>query len=324
MKFRYAVLFLITATGFAVLADNLCMRNGYCEDIQSLAKRIGAVGTDRRMTEEEFADKGLPYKVPLSSVQKRFAPTGDIDCPNGPGSGQLTGDPGLITTAAHLFYDMETCKLLDKPQTCTFTVKIGIDEYKSKLKPVAREDIGFKCNDKQNPRDKKSWGGEQSPYDDWAVLELDPPIENVGHYEVPEEDHVVEEDGKVIAVLAGSLDFPARDKQGRVIQPITYPKTIENCQRKKIYGPSPVRLMETTCDNAQLGSGGSLLQRFEKRDFLVGIVTSNKETKEELARARASKTEIRKEYKPGEWTTFVVPLKGEFRKAVLRHAKSSI
>lgn len=311
MIIRLALPFLVATAAFAIHADNLCIRNGFCEDLKDLKQEIMAIGEDRRMHEDEYADKGLPYKVPVEEVQKRFAPTGRLNCPGGPGSGQITGGSNVMTTVAHNFYDRKTCKQVDDPSKCTFEVKVGKIKRSSKIKLV---DMGFKCP-----------GGKQSPYDDWAVFTLDPPIEGFGHYGIPEEDHVIREGDDIVSVLSGSEDFPDRDSKGGVKTPLTYSKTIENCKGEHIYyGGGNPRLHESTCDASKISSGGSILQRIDKEDILAGILSSGQETDEDLRRAKAEKKEVRKSYKKGEWTSFIVPFKGRFRQTVLNAVEQRI
>src|SRR5260370_8899897 len=76
-----------------------------------------------------YNEEIIPRKLVASMArqdQERVAATAQIKCPGGPDtSAQVPLKDNLITTAAHAFTDLDTCKQVNDPKTCSFVISIA-------------------------------------------------------------------------------------------------------------------------------------------------------------------------------------------------------
>ncbi len=265
------------------------------EAYRCLTHKTGVVDENGRRTEEEFAAEKLK---PLTAVQNRFAPTGILKCDGSELTAQLTGSTGVITTAGHGFMDMEKCKAIADPKSCVFTVKIGKSERVSKVSGM--QGTGVECPNKNRA------------IDDWAVLKIDPPLEGITPYDIPESLDI-KEGQDVLAVSAQARDFYRIDPKTKKKY---LPKSIEECQTKQTHGIQRTSLVESNCDFGRGASGGSLLRVVNGRDTLIGISIANRESETALRQAERRGTPNTGVYQPDKWTTFHVPLNAKFLETV--------
>lgn len=295
-KFTSTILTTIAALSLQSRAE-VCEESP-CQDTSQLIDsyrclihKAAVVDEDGRRTEEEYAGDKVK---PLSAVQNRFAPTGILKCNGSELSAQLTGATDVITTAGHGFVNTDTCRKTTSPESCTFTVKIGSDERVSKISGMVG--TGFNC-----PTPTR-------PHDDWAVLKIDPPLDGINPYHLPDEPEI-KEGIEVTSVSAMARDFVRIDPKTKKK---ILPKTIEECRSKKAYGIGRTVLLESNCDFGRGNSGGSLLRTINGKDVLVAISVGNRESEEQLRKAERRGTPNTGPYKIDEWATFHVPLNSRF------------
>lgn len=291
---------MVALVAVAGASLQICSSQGNADSISSsLVHQIAIVDADDRKTEAEYAaEKNLP----ISEIQKRFAATGVLSCRGNTSSGQLTHSNSIVTTAAHTFYDPKTCATETAPESCIFTVKVGgVEKSANVLRLLA---TGYKCP--QTP----------APTDDWAVLHLTKPINDVEPYAIPMAKHLVESQiwvvGPAISV-SGSSDF---FRVNRATGKKEFPKSIEDCALRKAYWRSgkPV-LFDSDCDSGEGNSGGSLLRRMGSKYVLIGVTKSNNESAE--SRKSADQSLANKgPYVQGKWATYFVPVANEFLMAI--------
>lgn len=251
-------------------------------------QQVRIVGEDGRKTEEEYAR----YKnVPLYEIQNRFAATGILRCPNRIGSAQLTGDNRTLTSVAHLFRSRE-CKTINRPDECTF--EYVTKGTKRSMRLSGEVEMGHYC--------ESSWRAQ-----DWSILKLAAPIEDVTPYMVPGEFDDPMPGTKVVSVSAGAVDFRRKDK---ITGTVVTPKSIEECTVKWLHpGPGGFNSIafDTDCDSDHGNSGGSVLRVTKVGLMLVGVT----------AGARAEKNHSKSnEYREQEWATRHMSVYGKFLEAI--------
>ena len=261
--------------------------------------RAAVIDDDDRRTEWQFsAETGIP----LDRVQRTFAATGTLRCGGISVSAQLTLRADIITTVAHAFDHTRTCRRIARPHDCTFVVRVGETEFRSRV--AAMVGTGYSC-----PRSPR-------PDDDWAVLRLETPIAGVEPYRPLPETVPIRAGDRVMSVANGSLDFFLKD-------PVTgnrsFPKTIGRCVVKKVYGLREAQsYFSSDCDGAQGASGGSVLDWRSGEPLLMGIYVKNQETPQQLKRAIARGIPNRGAYHELRWASYHVPLRGRFLRTLRR------
>ncbi len=267
-------------------------------DSRMIVHKAGVVDENGRRTEEEYA----AFKIkPLLAVQNRFAPTGILKCSGSELTAQFTGDINIITTAGHGFADDRNCKKISSPKSCTFTVKSGAVERVSRVTKMVQ--TGYKC-----PKLPEA-------SDDWAVLKIDPPLDGITPYEIPAVGVEITDNDDVISVSAMARDFVRIDPKTNKKY---LPKTIEECRTKKTYGPDRVLVVESNCDFGKGNSGGSILKVHGGWNVLMAISVGNRESEAQLRAAEKRGTPNIGPYQKNVWTTFHVPVNGEFREAIVK------
>ena len=119
---------------------------------------------------------------------------------------------------------------------------------------------------------------------------------------------------KVISVSASTIDFRrVNPKSGK----IEYPKSIEECETQRTYLAlgKPI-LVNSNCDFSSGNSGGSIIKESTDGDVLAAISVSNNETEQDRENIMAGGQSKSGPYKENEWTTYHIPLGGEFLFAI--------
>jgi hypothetical protein len=263
--------------------------------------RVAIIDEDSRQTEAEFAKK---TGQPLSAVQRRFAATGQFRCRGAVFSGQVTGKHDVVTTAAHGFYDLKSCKPKVDRKSCTFAVTIGAKRIQRRVKSVEGT-VFQKCVNAADPGD------------DWAVVRLDRPIAEATPYDVNPYGLLMLKNEKILSVSAGAFDF---FRPGVPAAVSTNMKTIDECQIMGVdrsWGGLP-HIVETDCDTGKGNSGGSVLRHRDGRDVLLGIHSGNDEIEGLAQRVGQTGVPNKGNYRPNEWASYFVNANGVFFEALQR------
>ena len=158
-----------------------------------------------------------PPRIPVSrlptSVQQRYAATGIIQCNGFEGSAQLTIKNNLITTAGHMLNDRDTCAKIAEPNQCVFIVNSQGRSRSVRVKNLVA--TGFRC-----PR-------ENDVQDDWAVMALSEPIDDVTPYSVDPDKIIALRKNDSVVTVAHSVDFIVSSQNA---------KHYGECTILKIYG----------------------------------------------------------------------------------------
>lgn len=287
---RALVLFFLTTRAFALDPS----------DIHTVA----VYDKPKRMTIEKYGEitKGLGREGAL----KRFAPTGVIRCGDRQASAQITGARNIVTTSDHIFFDRKTCRRKVDPEDCTLNLRTskGWRKYDVERKLAG----GFKC---QNGEDQ-AWG------DDWAVLKLEKDVpKEIEPYKIPMAGDVHQDEiENVIAVAGASKDFFFVKPDGEKV----HPRNIQNCEVRFVRDVSgDGSYVETTCDNAILASGGSLLRPSPTGDgdTLIGIHMGSFELNDMLEKALEEGRTNTAPFKQGSWSAIYTSVDGVFLRALM-------
>jgi hypothetical protein len=207
------------------------------------------------------------------AAQASYVPTGKLYCTllNGrqtyKSSAQLTYKHDLITTVGHALINIDgtNCEAQAKPQDCKFIITVA-----GKTREVGIASLvgtGLSCPSKN------------SPDDDWAVMRLKEPIEDVKPYSVEGASEYLDVGTQVITV-AHSVDFKsgAQHELGA--------KHFGKCSVLQTYGGFPPASVSTACGASHGSSGGSLLS-LDPDPVLLGVVSQVNETSAEANKAQA-------------------------------------
>lgn len=265
-------------------------------------QNVAAYGDhDGRLTEKEYAD--LHGKT-LESIQQQYAASGQLNCNGLIAEAQLTVKDNIITTASHVLEDLETCQHYANAEQCKFSY---ISKGRRITIPVeSLVEKGFRCP------------GRHSPDLDWAVMKLKSPATGVTPYRLPNENEsYVKKGRKVVAVAEMSIDFQKKDP---VSGKITYPRHIEDCEIRDLYG-APPRLYGDNCSGSKGSSGGSILSDDMESPALLATVSYSLETADEALRAKGSGVPNIRPYEKDVWQNFSVPVDGAFLNAIRKAIK---
>lgn len=290
----------------AFAADFNCNHRSFVERAQDLYQTVAIIDEEDRRDESSYArEKGLDPDL----VKKRFAPTGMILCGGKPvGTAQVSYKNNVLTTAAHIFHNYDTCKVENKVKDCIFRTEADGKAFVSEIKDQVANGLTAKC-----PNQKR--------YDDWAVLRLSTPLpESVQAYKLADGD--VRENEDVIQVSASANDFYTfNPRTGRR----EYPKTLGDCKTKKVYswGSGPI-YFSSNCDTGSGASGGAAIRMQADRPTLMGIFVGNHESDQQEALATRGKrpNPNRGAYAEGQWASYHIPVTGDFRAAIKRAGDS--
>lgn len=264
-----------------------------------LVHKVGVFGTADRRTESQFAQENGRS---VGQVRSRYAATGLLTCKSGKLTANMTLRNDLITTAAHAFFDTDTCKRIAWPQSCTFTIRVGGKVHVSRVRRL--ESIGYRC-----PR-------LPSPADDWAVLRLERRVPGIAPYAIA--GSKVEEGQAVTSVQAISNDF--FDRGG---ERLARAKALGRCNVRKLYGSNQRApfLFGSDCDLAGGGSGGAIVDDRRGTPVLLGINEGTDESNEAENAAVENGTPNSGLFVPGRWGAYHVPVAGSFSNAIRKAAQ---
>ncbi|MFG1379764.1 trypsin-like serine peptidase [Xanthobacter autotrophicus] len=302
--FIACLVFILSNSAFA--QDVKISPRSFGEFIPDLYQPAAIIDDDDRRDEASYArEKGVDPAV----IKKRFAPTGIIRCRGkDTGSGQVSYKRNVITTAAHVFIDYDSCEIKNKIEDCVFMTEMDGRNIVRNLKNMVGNGLIKKC-----PNQKR--------YDDWAVLRLSAPVpETVQPYKLA--DVEVQDNERVIQISARAGDFYSVNRRtGRR----EYPKAIGDCKVKKVYlwTPGPI-YFSSNCDTGGGSSGGAVIRMQSEQPILLGILVSNDEPAQDEARATKGNrpNPNRGAYSEGKWASYHIPVTGEFRAAILRAGDS--
>lgn len=223
-----------------------------------------------------------PARVAVNSLpteqQNLYAATGTIVClglSHGPfarnkyvGSAQLTLKRDLITTVGHVIFDLGKGRCVQRSQAenCKFMVNShgSIREF-----PVEKMvDTGTSCS------------GDGAIEEDWAVMKLKTPVDDIEPYPVDPEkikDLVLQD--RVLTV-GHSIDFGPKGQE-----PIG-PKHYGECTILSAYGEIYPDVVSTACGCSEGCSGASLLSA-DPKPTLLGIWVASYETPADAKKAAA-------------------------------------
>ena len=281
------------------------IRSAYLDNYRDIVHQVAVVDEEDRRTESKYAAEN---RMTLQQVKKTFAPTGKIFCNGQPaGSAQVTYKNNVISTAGHVFFDPESCRQTNRPESCEFRTEVNGRAFVSGFKNVVKNGIQSAC---PNPEAKN----------DWAVLRLETPLPSqVEPYGIS--DQIMRE-GEAVVMAAGRSDdfyiFNTRTGQR------DYPKHLGNCGIQNVYGGSRPFQFGSNCDTGGGASGGSILRMENGRPLLVGIMTRNDETAEQRTASTAGNRPAvnRGQYKSLSWGTYGVPITGDLLTAIRRAGDS--
>lgn len=232
-------------------------------------------------------------------VQKRYEATGVLRCGSKEGSAQLTSTQDLITTAAHILIDPNTCKQITRVESCTFTVRTHRQYQSVRVRNLVAS--GFSRCELVTELSKASG--------DWAVLKLDRPLANVTPYQVDELLIGELQRGDNLTAVAHSADFVDLDPVAMIR---AHPKYANACQLMDVFAGG---ILGTTCAAGEAASGGSLLAEREN-PRLVAITVGDQETKQQEHDAIVTGIPNKRRYDKLRWATYYKLIAGDFLDAI--------
>lgn len=144
-------------------------------------------------------------KIIPKSQYGKFAASGSIECGNGQASAQLVGDNKTITTAGHFFHQSD-CQPKNR-KSCTFDMFTA--DGKFNRIPVKMDSLKMgRCPTLNRNRD-------------WAVVQLERPLEGVEPYAIPSDDFAVKENTTILQISGAADNFFIKGD---------YPRSLEFCR----------------------------------------------------------------------------------------------
>lgn len=288
--FNLVTILLYLSAGYSLP----CLHRDQMGDFRQVTK-INIIDKPDRLDTSQYAEK---TNQTLESVEKTFAPTGRLVCPWGKASAQLTIRNDVITTTAHNFFDEKTCKRLGSPSSCKFVVREGAKERS--IKVHSKIELGFNCPTLPDLED------------DWAVLKLAEPLNDVEPYSISEDDEkMVKPRDSIVAVSGGASEFKIN---GKAV------KTISDCNARDaiVRSGAIIKVIASDCDSGHGSSGGSVLKVGNgTRPVLVGLIVAGNETLEEEKAALATNGSPNTgTYEIASWATYSVLVTGKLRQAL--------
>ena len=266
--------------------------------INNNIKNVAVYGDrDGRQTEEEYA---ASHNLNPAYVKSQYASSGQLNCNGWQAEAQLTVKDNIITTASHVLQNSETCATQSKPEQCKFIYKINNQEFSIPIDSLLSQ--GYRCPNRHESEL------------DWAVMKLKYPAQGLHPYRLPTaEERAVKEGQKVVAVGAMSIDYQKRDS---VTGKVSYPRHIEDCEIKDIYGGALRFLYGNNCSGSKGRSGGSILTPDIDSPALLAIVSYNMESAVDALKAKRAGIPNIGPYTDGKWQDFAVPVHGAFLAAI--------
>ena len=205
----------------------------------------------------------------VAAVKKKYAATGVMRCGTASSTVQLTGHNDLVTGAGHAFTQPDDEKGICvhfEPSDCSISFPLTGSKKIHKIKSGSMKNGG--CTIKAvGPPD--AFQIVEFPNLDWAVFELETPLENVEPYDVPLSNYRVPRGTTVLQVSSGGDNFkkPTRDRDGSSFY------NFQNCtivDRDKYDYIS----LQTDCDAGLGSSGAGQLALINDRLTLLAINTA--------------------------------------------------
>jgi len=253
------------------------------------------IGEEDRKREAAFAEaNGLPLEL----VRKAAEVTGIIDCGGGQATAQVTGAQHVLSTAAHIFMNTDTCERYGPELTnnCSFFTSHNPSK-KYKIVPDSIRLGG--CNP-----------GISGAIDDWAVVRLQSPVENVEPLRLPPPR--TNADAEIVMIAAVSSNFEG----GALGLP-----TLEVCSVRLRY-PSANVALATDCDSGP-GTSGSAQLNYGTRGLAAAL------EKKEIGAINVAQTALAdgtivegNDYDDHGTFNISVPVWGRFRDALIEAVAS--
>ena len=262
---------------------------------------ISQTGPADRNSAAVFA---VPHRMTVSEVEARYSPTGDLICPHGSGTAQVTFGSDVLTTAAHMRHVDFDCRTVMSMHRCVFYLKVNGATQRYGIKKVAG--AGLSCAARR----------EAAEGDDWLVLKLDRPVDPaVTPYPIPKRlvaKHIYR---PAVVMVAKSGDWPAAG-----VTPLRRrPRHYGDC-RIHAWPTAREQVLQTDCDSSPGASGGSLLSAGPAPVLLgidsgqIGPAYSRRCNQAPLRRDRGA-------YQAGCWSSLFIPVTGRFARAIRRAAR---
>lgn len=233
LRTRLPLMILISITTLphsaAGLSSTVPCRKSQAEKLIDFVKSVKS--SDRKTFDEYAAQRGLP----VSTIQKKFAATGLLECGKAQTTAQITESSSVITTSRHFFVANREGKCEEraalKVKECYFYTHDGTGWNVQHTVKTDSLKMGA-CN-------------SQNTEGDWAVLKLDKPAQGIKPYQVTQVPKGYRESPKVINPAAYSLDFKVGND---------YPRVISDCDLIRVGS-----VAETSCTAGQGASGSANL-----------------------------------------------------------------
>lgn len=220
---------LVLSSNSNAIPSAHCARSNF-KEIRQLANYFGS--QDPRLTKEQYAKVN---HISLKDVEKQFSATGKITCPGiSVATANIVGRNDLLTTSAHTFYDKK-CNPVRNIGDCKFETVFG-PKYSVKLKAFTA-------------KVKPCLSSEMNSKDDWAVVELEHPLNSVTPYLIPSSPISFNPGDKVTEVAAAAENFRGRGPN------------IQECSIRAVgINGYPDLPYITDCSNGHGSSGASQLK----------------------------------------------------------------
>ena len=199
------------------------------DDAAFAAQRVVVFGDEKRQTLDSYAKRN---RIDARDLRRRHSGSGLIRCGNARGAGQLTLVDDVITTAAHVFFDIAGASRAAMGP-CEFIIELDGEQIITRIDPKSIV--------------TGSWRPYQAaPANDWAVARLERPLPQARPY------------GLGAAVSGDPVRFVAR---GHVDWGDGRKTSIEDCRLRESLddGIEGTREFAFDCAAGIGASGGALL-----------------------------------------------------------------
>lgn len=295
--FLFVAAMLVSLKSNAIPVCNAGARIKPLRPHKELLHQVAIFGERDDFTEKEWSSMiGRTEKY----VHQRYAPTGTLRCKRFALSISLTGSGSVAVTAGHAFIDPEDCSQVHSAGDCKALFRTADGKVVSEDFEINA--MGFKCP--QIP----------TKCQDWAVLKLRRPIKGIRPYVIDENERL-QAPHRVVAARALMLDHYTVNGGKK-----SYYKTIGSCPVWRFDDSDECKdqLAYAECDGTTGASGGSILNDdLGSTPVMLGMIIGGRESEEEAKEAREEGKPKVFPYEAGERESFVIPMQGAFRQAVL-------